>query len=150
MWNIIVVDTSCLILLNKIHQLELLKKLFDKISITKTVAKEFGKTLPDWINIVPDPEARVLSRFLDLGEATSIVLASKHKNALLIIDENKGRKIAKDMEVQITGTLGILVIAKQKGHIHSVKTIIEKIHCTNFRLSESLINSVLKTVGEIE
>lgn len=149
MRNIIVVDTSCLILLNKIKQLALLKKLFNHISITKTVANEFGKKLPDWVNIVPDPKAKTLSRFLDLGEATSIVLASKHKDSLLIIDETKGRKIAKEMEVKITGTLGVLVTAKQKGHISSVKPVLQEIHHTNFRLSPALIQTVLEKVGEI-
>jgi len=83
-----------------------------------------------------------------LGEATSIALASTNENSLLIIDESKGRKVAKEMGVQITGSLGLLVAAKQKGYIEAVKPILEKIQQTNFRISENLIQVVLYKVNE--
>jgi predicted nucleic acid-binding protein len=83
-----------------------------------------------------------------MGEATSIALASADQNSLLIIDESKGRKVAKEMGIQITGTLGILVTAKQKVYIKAVKPIIAKIHQTNFRISENLIRVVLEKVNE--
>lgn len=85
----IVSDTSCLILLHKIGELDLLKKVFGRISITDTVFKEFKKHLPDWIDVV-NPKSNLhlaLSGFLDTGEATSIALAWENKNSLLIIDE---------------------------------------------------------------
>ena len=47
----IISDTSCLILLDKIEALLLLQKLFGSISVTKIVADEFGKELPDWIQV---------------------------------------------------------------------------------------------------
>lgn len=75
--NATVVDTSCLILLNKIDQLNLLQKLFGEITITQTVAGEFNKSLPEWIKVVKVDSQRTkgLASFLDLGEATSIALA---------------------------------------------------------------------------
>lgn len=48
MQKIIVSDTSCLILLDKIKQLDLLHSLFKKVTITQIVADEFGKKLPDY------------------------------------------------------------------------------------------------------
>lgn len=89
-----------------------------------------------------------LSSYLDQGEATSIALAAEHDNSLLIIDEVKGRKAAKELRVQITGSLGVLVAAKQKGHIPAVKPLIEKIQRTNFRISEDLIERVFLKTGE--
>jgi predicted nucleic acid-binding protein len=47
--NIIISDTSCLIILDKIDQLELLRKMGKKVFVTPIILKEFGKTLPDWI-----------------------------------------------------------------------------------------------------
>lgn len=127
--NVTVADTSCLILFYKIGELELLKKLFDTIQITETVSKEFNQATPEWIKIV-NPSSKLeqgLSSYLDPGEATSIALAAEHNNSLLIIDEIKGRKAAKELSVQITGSLGVLVTAKQKGHIPAVKPMIEKV-----------------------
>lgn len=52
------------------------------------------------------------------------------------------------MGISVTGSLGVLVAAKIKGHIQTVKPLIEKIQKTNFRISEELINRVLEKVGE--
>lgn len=135
--NIIVSDTSCLILFNKIGELDLLKKLFGKLHITDTVLKEFNQPVPDWIEVVQlkTDVHKGLSGYLDLGEATSIALASEHEESLLIIDEIKGRKAAKELDIQITGSLGVLIAAKNKGHLEAVKPIINNIQKTNFRIS---------------
>ena len=148
--SVIVSDTSCLILFYKIGELELLKKLFGKLYITKTVLKEFKQQVPDWIEIFePSTDLQKgLSSYLDKGEATAISLAAEHENSLLIIDEIKGRKAAKEMGISVTGSLGVLVAAKKKGHIQTVKPLIEKIQKPNFRISEELIEQVLDNVNE--
>ena len=148
--NVIVSDTSCLILFYKIGELDLLKKLFGKLHITDSVLKEFNQLIPDWIEIV-EPTTNLhqgLSSYLDKGEATAISLAAEHENSLLIIDEIKGRKAAKEMCISVTGSLGVLIAAKNKGHIQTVKPLIEKIQKTNFRISEELIERVLEKVNE--
>jgi predicted nucleic acid-binding protein len=148
--GITVSDTSCLILFNKIEELELLKKLFGKIYITETVLKEFNQPVPDWIEILQlkSEVQKSLSGFLDPGEASSIALASEHESSLLIMDEVKGRKTAKKMGISVTGSLGLIVIAKEKGHIKAVKPLLEKIRKTNFRISDDLIGRVLLKAGE--
>jgi predicted nucleic acid-binding protein len=85
---------------------------------------------------------------LDKGEATAISLAAEYENSLLIIDEIKGRKTAKEMGISVTGSLGVLIAAKTKGHIQTVKPLIGKIQKTNFHISEELIDQVLKKVNE--
>ena len=49
--EIIISDTSCLILLNKIKELELLRLMASKALITPSIKKEFGEALPSWIEI---------------------------------------------------------------------------------------------------
>ena len=49
--EIIISDTSCLILLHKIGELEILKNMSEKVFLTETIEKEFGKALPSWIRI---------------------------------------------------------------------------------------------------
>lgn len=148
--GVIVSDTSCLILFYKIAELDLLEKLYGKIHITDTVLKEFNQPIPNWIEVVQlkTDVHKGLSGYLDAGESTSIAFASEHEGSLLIIDEIKGRKAAKEMGIPVTGSLGVLIAAKNKGHLKAVKPIIEKIHKTNFRISEHLIERVLDKVKE--
>lgn len=147
----IITDTSCLILLDKINELELLGKMFEKVITTQTIALEFGKPLPQWITIQnPRDETNqlILQASLDKGEASAIALAMEQTHCLLIIDELKGRKLAKQLYLKFTGTLGLIAEAKLSGHIPSVRPLISKIKQTNFRLTERLENIILKRVGE--
>ena len=148
--GVIVSDTSCLILFYKIGELDLLKKLYGKLHITETVLKEFNHPVPVWIEVVePTTDLQKgLSSYLDKGEATAISLAAEHENSLLIIDELKERKAAKEMGISVTGSLGVLIAANNKGHIQTVKPLIEKIQKTNFRISEELVEYVLDKVNE--
>jgi predicted nucleic acid-binding protein len=53
-------------------------------------------------------------------------LAIQFEDSLLIINDLKGRKFAKEIGLKITGTLGVIIESKLAGHITSVKPIIEK------------------------
>jgi predicted nucleic acid-binding protein len=97
--NIIVSDTSCLIALDRIGHIDLLQKVFTIVYTTKIVAEEFEKQLPDWIlikDINDIDRVKQLNLLLDPGEASVIALALEIENSILIIDEKKGRKIARD------------------------------------------------------
>lgn len=148
---IIVSDTSCLVLLDKLGKLDLLKSLFGKITVTDIIKKEFGKPMPEFIE-VKNPEnkvyQKVLEKTLDSGEASALALALEEPEHLLIIDDYIGRKEAKRLQLTITGTMGILIIAKEKGLINSVSEFVTEIRKTNFRLNESLIEEVKKKCSE--
>lgn len=149
--GIIVSDTSCLILLDKLGRIGLLKSLFGKITVTKTTADEFGKIIPGFIEI-ENPKnknyQRILESFLDPGEASAIALALEKEKCLLIIDESKGRQKASQLGLNYTGTMGILIVAREKGLINSVTEIINEIKRTDFRISDKLINEIKKKSGE--
>ncbi len=150
--SVIVSDASCLILFHKIDELGLLKELFETVHITQIVASEFNRPLPDWIQI-SNPVTGIhkgLIALLDPGEASSIALALEHSSSLLIIDERKGRKVAKQLQLTVTGSLGILVAAKQKKLLTAISPVLEKIEKTNFRLSDQLKSQVLRQAGESE
>lgn len=68
--------------------------------------------------------------------------------SVLIIDELRGRRLAKQLGLTITGTLGVLAQAKQSGYISTLKPLLDKIKQTDFRLSEQLVQETLKQVGE--
>jgi len=90
----------------------------------------------------------VLSATLDKGEASALALALENENCLLIIDESRGCKLAKQLGLTITGTLGVLAQAKQNGYIPMLKPLVDKVKQTDFRLSERLIQETLSQVGE--
>ncbi len=82
-----------------------------------------------------------LSMYLDAGESEAIVLA-KEKDGLLIIDDGDGRKAAKNMNVDITGTVGILLKAGMDGKI-DLRESLDELNACGFRLSEKVRNFVL-------
>ena len=150
MQRVIVADTSCLVLFTNLGEFELLHRVFGKIYITQTVLEEFNRPIPKWIDII-NPKYRLkkkLFKSLDAGEASSMALAAEHQGALLIIDELKGRKIAKKPGLEITGSLGVIVTAKNKGIIAEVRPLVRKIQQTNFRVSDELISKLLIYVKE--
>ena len=149
--KIIVSDTNCLILLDKLGKIDLLKSLFGKITITNIIANEFGKQIPEFFEI-DEPKnknyQKILEGFLDPGEASAIALALEREECLLIIDEFKARREAKQLGLDYTGTLGIFIVAKEKGLIRSVSEVINEIEKTDFRLSNELINEAKRRSNE--
>ncbi|HCZ37740.1 MAG TPA: DUF3368 domain-containing protein [Cytophagales bacterium] len=150
MQKIILSDTSCLILLDKIGELNLLNKLFGQIIVTREIANEFGRELPTWFKIENPTNLiyqQILEASLDKGEASAIAFAIEQSDCLLIIDDYKGRRFAEQLGIKITGTLGV-VLAKLHGHINSVKPILAKIKTTDFRLESELEKRILKNSKE--
>lgn len=99
--------TSCLIVLSKIGELELLQLVFGQISTTSEVAIEYGDPLPEWIEVarVKDiQKQQLLELQIDKGESSAIVLALVRPGSLLILDDYKARKIARGLGIKITGT----------------------------------------------
>jgi len=92
MQKVIISDTSCLILLQNIGELEILHKLFGTITTTKEVAIEFGLPLPDWISINSAQNKKyqsIIESVVDIGEASAIALAVECDESLLIINDLK-------------------------------------------------------------
>ena len=122
----IIADTSCLILYDKLGRWDILQQTFGDLIVTEEVALEFGK-LPAWIVVqaVQDQsQYRSLLDDLDQGEASSIALALSFESSLLIMDEKKGRKKAQEYNLEVIGSLGVLLKAKELGVIAAVKPIL--------------------------
>jgi predicted nucleic acid-binding protein len=150
-YSAVIADASCFILLDKIDNLQLLQKLFGTVTTSTEVAEEFGKPLPEWIQIKSAQDKNFQSALflqVDLGEASAIALAAEHQPSLLIIDDMKGRKLAQKLNLTITGTLGLILIAKREGIFPAIKPIFDKIQMTNFRIAPTLLEDILKQAGE--
>ncbi|WP_208394647.1 DUF3368 domain-containing protein [Mucilaginibacter gilvus] len=85
---------------------------------------------------------------IDPGEASAIALAMEFGPALLIIDDGKGRKVARKLNLEVTGTFGVILKAKEFGIIPAIKPVVEKIRKTNFWYSPEVINEILLLARE--
>ena len=106
--RVIIADSSCLIALSNINELEIFQKVYEQITITPEIEDEFGERIPDWIKVeeVADKmKIAILELELDKGESSAIALAIEKENSLLVIDEKKGRNVAKKMGIKIAGIL---------------------------------------------
>jgi predicted nucleic acid-binding protein len=139
--RIVIADASCLITLDNINETDLLQKLYEQIYVTPEVAAEVGASLPEWVLQRSSSNHSLineLSADLEMGEATSIALALELSDCLLIIDEKKGRRTAKQLGIDITGTFGIVMKGIEDGLIEAPNTIVDRLERAGFRLSESL------------
>ena len=152
----VIVNSTPLIILSKIGELEILKNLYGEIIIPRAVFEEVTiksdaiKNL-SWIKIleVQDKSNRkIYQAKLHDGEVEVMMLAKEISADLLIIDDNAAKKFAKFLGFQVTGTLGILLKSKSEKIISEVKPILEKMQAENFYISEEIIKLVLKTAGE--
>ena len=149
--DIVISDTSILILFHKIGEFDLLQKVYGKLITTPEIAKEFGETLPDWIKIQPVSDKKYqdfLETQVDYGEASAIALAAEYNEVLLLLDDLKARKLATRLKFKITGTLGVIHKAKQLAIIDKVKPLIDKLLLTDFRIADNIINEILKLNNE--
>ena len=151
--KVVISDTSTLILFQKIKQLDLLRNLYKEIITTPDITKEYGEKLPDWV-IVESVSDKKYQEFLetqvDSGEASAIALAKEHEDVLLLLDDLKAWKLAQRLNLKITGALGIIHRAKQERFIEKVKPLIDKLLATDFRISEKIIEEILKLNNEID
>lgn len=149
--KVIISDTSCLIILTKIGEIDLLRKLYKTVTITREILLEYGEDLPDWFVVqqVKDQYRQLLLEMqIGKGEASAIALALETSDNIIILDDWKARKVAKRLGISVTGTIGVIIKAKNTGIIASVKPYLDKIIKTNFRISEELEQLALKEADE--
>jgi predicted nucleic acid-binding protein len=149
--ELVISDASCLIALEDIGELRILRGLFSQVIVTDIVREEIQAQLPSWVKVSKNYEAReleILKLELDMGEASAIALALKNPGSRIILDERKGRKVAKRLGLKVIGTLGLVVKAKEKGIISSGKEVLSKLENHGFWLSERMKNNILRRLGE--
>lgn len=156
----VVSNTTPIISLLKLNKLDLLKKLYNEVTIPFAVYEEIEKgaiksyyqNLKEfsWINITKIRNKESLDYFfeLDKGEAEVLILAHEINADLVIIDELAGRRYAENLNLKLTGTLGILLKAKQNGIISSVKDELIVLQEKGTWLNRRLIDKVLKLANE--
>ena len=157
----VVSNTSPILNLAIIGQLELIRQQFGQVQIPLAVLSEL-KVLEDrpgskeiqaavdtgWIKVQEvssQLSVQLLQQVLDLGESEAITLAIDLKADRILLDERDGRKIAKSLGLKVTGVLGILLRAKQEGELSSLPDAIDALVKTaGFRIAPELLAKVLE------
>jgi len=156
---ILVADCSALVALSVCDSLDLLERLFDSVVVPETVYHE--ATQPD------KKQAQALKTFLqgkvrqvnlqtyvfldayaDAGETEAMLLYKQLAADKLLIDDKRGRKVAKINQISTIGSLGVLLVAKEKGLIVEVAPLLQQIEQSDIYLSPNLISTVLELAGE--
>lgn len=161
--SLIVSNTGPLIALDACNQLDLLRSLYTRVVVPEEVERELarggGTALPSgltadhraWIEVLPlsnPPSAALLTR-LDAGEASVITLALEIGAPIVLIDERRGLRVARDEGLNAIGSVGALMLAKRKGFLTEVKPHLYNMQSSGIHLSTRLIEWAIIQAGEI-
>ena len=159
--EIIIADSSPLIGLAKIGQLDLLPLLARRVMAPPAVWKEVvgaGSAAPGaqevagrkWIEIVTPEPATVapLLILLGQGEAEAIALSQRETSAILLLDDLRARKIAARLNLRRMGTIALLGRAKRAGLVGKLKPLLDALLACGIHIRRELIEAALKEAGE--
>jgi predicted nucleic acid-binding protein len=158
----VISDTSVIQYLFQIGLLDLLFRLYQEITIPEAVAGELAEGRLRGIDL---PDAETMSRFrvlkvpvaqsiqlvksLGTGEQEVLALASASPESLILLDDAVARQHALKLGLRFTGTLGVLLKAKQSGLLIEIRSILDKLEGRGFRLDKKTRAAMMSLAGEI-
>jgi hypothetical protein len=166
MSGIVIADAGPLIALARIERLSLLQTLYGPVTVPQAVLTELrlGSERPGarLLSAAPGageirtralpphlaPDLATLSLVLDSGEAEAILLAEALSCRFLLIDERRARVVARRRGLPVVGLAGVLLAAKRHGLVHIVAPLLETLTRRGYRLSDTLVDEVLRLAGE--
>ncbi len=161
---IVVSDSTPLITLMKAGRLDILKSLFGEVLLPEAVFSEVtsnysyrdeadiirGSAFIKVVKVTNLDRVAFLQRVtgLDRGESEAIIFADESKADLLLMDEAAGRKVAHNMSLRMTGSVGVLLRAYQTGLLSAdeIDNAFVRIRESNRHISENLLRSALEAV----
>jgi len=160
---IVVSDSSAIINLAAVGELELLNHLYGQVLIPQAVFDEIVVAGTDkagaveaasqsWIEVRRVADRSVVEALLTelhLGESEAIALAREVDSDLLLIDERRGRTVAARLGLKRIGLLGVLIDAKQRGALRAVRPVLDNLRSTaGFWIDDALYARVLESAEE--
>jgi predicted nucleic acid-binding protein len=156
-----VVNASPLISLSRAGLVDLLQLLSSEIIVPEIVASEIeirGTSDPTaraianagWLLVTKTPPvpAQIQSWGLGPGESSVLAWAYAHPGSEAIVDDLAGRRCAAAFNIPVRGTLGLALIAKQRGRIPSARRVLEQLRQGGMYLSDRVMTEALARVGE--
>ena len=162
--RIVISNTGPLIALARAGKLDLLHRLYGEIHVPPAVHTELAvhSGYPGanslarafdagWMTVQALSDrilATKLALFLDSGEAEAIALSTRPDTRFLLIDESRGRKVARAHGISVVGVAGMLLVAKSRGMLSAVSPVLEEMSGAGYFLSPRLVSEVLTRAGE--
>ncbi|HMO57874.1 MAG TPA: DUF3368 domain-containing protein [Roseiflexaceae bacterium] len=156
----VILNNTPLVALWSLSHLPLLRDLYEEVIVPQAVYEEFLATErsvrqtaldeASWITHAPliNPRQALVYVGIDRGEAEVLALATERSARLVIIDEYKGRRYAQRLGLPFTGTLGVLLTAKQKGLVPALAPLMNQLVKEGLFLAPKLVEKVLELAGE--
>lgn len=158
----VIADTSPIQYLYQTKLLDLFPKLYGSVTIPQAVANELAAgaalnvSLPNvnslsWLKVKTTTVDLALQAIngLGAGEKEALALALEIEDSLVIVDDRLARYYAKQLKIKFTGTLGILLKAKQLGELVTMSPILDQLNALGFRCDSSTRIAFLKLAGEL-
>jgi predicted nucleic acid-binding protein len=154
-------NNTPLVALWTVGLLPLLGELFGQVLIPLAVREEFLAVEPiprrtaldgsPWLETVQvqEPRRRLAYIGLDRGESEVLALAEERRARLVILDERKARRYARRLEFPMTGTVGVLLLAKDQGLVPSVTALLGKLRDAGLFLSDDVVRRAATLAGEL-
>jgi predicted nucleic acid-binding protein len=154
---IVVSDTSPILNLAAVSKLALLRDLYEEIVLPPAVEQELSRNgieiTATWMRVEKAKDQRAVAallQHLDPGEAEAIVLAGEIGAGMLLVDEKRGRRIAMERGLEVTGLLGMLAEAKARRLIPECRPILdEMIRISGFWIGDELRTRYLQELNEL-
>jgi uncharacterized protein len=155
----VVLNNTPLVALWALGRLDLLRDLFGEVLIPEAVETEFLAGDParqealrnaSWVKKATLTHSRRALVYigLDGGESEVLALADETEARLVVVDERKARRYAERLGLPLTGTLGLLLLAKESGLLNSVADEIARLREAGLFLSPALVQRTLEIAGE--
>lgn len=156
---LVIADSSALIALSICNCLDILDNLFNSVKVPKSVFDELIKPrkpqaealytyLHDKVITIDSTSFVISAGGLGRGELDAMVLCKQMNANYLLIDDKRARKIAQLNGIPIMGSLGVLLFAKQRGLLKSIKPAIVTLQSSDIHFSDKLIEKALQLAGE--
>lgn len=157
----VIANTSPIQYLFQLGLLDLLPELYGEVLVPEGVVRELrsgvdrGVSLPNldslsWlrIRVARSAPVLILAAGMGAGEREVLALALETEDPLVILDDSLARRFAQRLSLPLSGTLGLLLKAKQRGRIESVQPYLDRLESLRFRLDPSTRRSVLALAQE--
>ena len=148
-------NTSPLIVLARAGLLELLPKLSPEVFVPRAVEQEIMAGPPDdpmrqawrgcgWLKVVTlePPLSPLAALQLGRGEAEVIEWAGRQRDCAVLLDDRAGRRAARGLGLRVFGTLSLVAVAAQQGHVDSFDSAVGRLRAAGLYASDALVDEV--------